>query len=100
MRVKFNKFDTHSDLKNIIEVERVDFKKVNDSGEYIVRVHFICPEVLFSSIGEIGNLFVEYDKDSITIFNNKAIMKSLDIREEYDSFNTICTRHIYGFSLV
>ena len=100
MRVKFNTFDTHEDINNIIDIEGVNFRKLSYiDNNMVVRINMLNPLIIIGSSGDTGILLIEDDENNIVLFNKNVVLSQLfiqNVKEVGLSF----TRYSYEFSIL
>ena len=100
MRVKFNTFDTHEDINNIIDIEGVNFRKLSyTDNNMVVRINMLNPLIIIGNSGDTGILLIEDDENNIVLFNKNVVLSQLfiqNVKEVGLSF----TRYSYEFSIL
>lgn len=80
MRIKFNNFDTHKDLNNIIKVLGINFRKLAPDEDMIVRIIVSISLDCIGNINDEGILVIEDIKNNRILCNNKANINFISIR--------------------
>lgn len=80
MRVKFNTFDTHSDLNNVLDIEGINFRKISYSEDMLIKVNMLDPTTILGNLGDTGILLIEDDDNNLILFNNNVILTNITIQ--------------------
>jgi hypothetical protein len=98
MRVKFNTFDTHSDINNIIDIFAVSFRYNVVKNSMEISIVVLNPNFIIANVNDTGTLYIEDTNTNLILFNSNVILNSLSIHSVKET-NMSFLRYTYTFTM-